>query len=149
MSKTTSGNSVRPRGKNQPARPSDSVRNATRLIESATDALIAAGDIELDTAPAQDAAEQTLKPMLVRASAGTGKTYRLTARLLKILLQGAAPETILATTFTRKAAGEILDRVLMTLAQAADENDDEALRKLACASWHPHAAAQRLSAAAR
>ena len=65
-----------------------------------------------------------LFPTLVRASAGTGKTYRLTARLLRILLQGASPESILATTFTRKAAGEILDRVLLSLARAADESDD-------------------------
>lgn len=71
-----------------------------------------------------------LPPMLVRASAGTGKTYRLTARLLQILFQGAAPETILATTFTRKAAGEILDRVLVTLAKAADADDDAALEAL-------------------
>ena len=59
-----------------------------------------------------------LRPTLVRASAGSGKTYQLTARLLRILLQGASPETILATTFTRKAAGEILSRVLVTLAKA-------------------------------
>jgi ATP-dependent helicase/nuclease subunit A len=71
-----------------------------------------------------------LCPTLVRASAGTGKTYRLTARLLRILLQGASPESILATTFTRKAAGEILDRVLVSLARAADESDDQALADL-------------------
>lgn len=74
--------------------------------------------------------EGLLQPTLVRASAGTGKTYRLTARLLRILLQGAPPESILATTFTRKAAGEILDRVLLTLARAADPEDDEALQQL-------------------
>ncbi|QDT12304.1 UvrD-helicase domain-containing protein [Planctomycetes bacterium K23_9] len=71
-----------------------------------------------------------LAPTLVRASAGTGKTYQLTARLLKILLQGAAPETILATTFTRKAAGEILNRLLLALASAADEKNDQALSDL-------------------
>ena len=71
-----------------------------------------------------------LPPLLVRASAGTGKTYRLTARLLQILFQGAAPETILATTFTRKAAGEILDRVLVSLADAADPNQPDALERL-------------------
>lgn len=71
-----------------------------------------------------------LPPLLVRASAGTGKTYRLTARLLQILFQGAAPETILATTFTRKAAGEILDRVLISLADAADVEQPEALQRL-------------------
>ncbi|MEO1530219.1 MAG: UvrD-helicase domain-containing protein [Planctomycetota bacterium] len=71
-----------------------------------------------------------LPPLLVRASAGTGKTYRLTARLLQILFQGAAPETILATTFTRKAAGEILDRVLIALAEAADPDQPDALERL-------------------
>ncbi len=128
MTETTSGNHVRPRSKSRPARPSDSVRSATRLIETA-DALLASTDSEVEVVGVQAEAE-SLQPMLVRASAGTGKTYRLTARLLKILLQGAAPETILATTFTRKAAGEILDRVLITLAQAADEHDDQALQKL-------------------
>ncbi|MEM6471134.1 MAG: UvrD-helicase domain-containing protein [Planctomycetota bacterium] len=71
-----------------------------------------------------------LPPMLVRASAGTGKTYRLTGRLLTILFQGASPETILATTFTRKAAGEILDRILIVLAKASDVDGDEALEEL-------------------
>lgn len=74
--------------------------------------------------------ENSLQPTLVRASAGTGKTYQLTARLLRILLQGGSPESILATTFTRKAAGEILDRVLLTLAEAADPSQDHALEKL-------------------
>lgn len=70
------------------------------------------------------------EPTLVRASAGTGKTYQLTARLLKILLTGAPPETVLATTFTRKAAGEILTRVLVTLGQAADPENPKALASL-------------------
>ena len=74
--------------------------------------------------------EGWLPPTLVRASAGTGKTYQLTARLLRLLVQGAAPETILATTFTRKAAGEILHRLLLALAKAADEGDDESLDAL-------------------
>ncbi|NNE00258.1 MAG: UvrD-helicase domain-containing protein [Pirellulaceae bacterium] len=71
-----------------------------------------------------------LASRLVRASAGTGKTYQLTARLLKILLQGVPCESILATTFTRKAAGEILNRLLLALADAADEQNDQALEKL-------------------
>ena len=56
---------------------------------------------------------------LILASAGTGKTYQLTGHFLRLLLEGVEPERILATTFTRKAAGEILDRVLQRLLEAA------------------------------
>ena len=47
--------------------------------------------------------------LVIRASAGTGKTYQLALRFIGLLAAGAGPEEILATTFTRKAAGEILD----------------------------------------
>ena len=60
---------------------------------------------------------------LILASAGTGKTYRLTNHYVGLVLSGVAPERILATTFTRKAAGEILGRILELLADAVrDEN---------------------------
>lgn len=55
------------------------------------------------------------------ASAGTGKTWTLTARIVRLLLAGAAPGGILALTFTRKAAAEMRARVasrLQTLAFA-------------------------------
>jgi ATP-dependent helicase/nuclease subunit A len=52
---------------------------------------------------------------IIRASAGTGKTFQLANRFLKLLLQGAAADEILATTFTRKAAAEILSIVLDAL----------------------------------
>lgn len=57
----------------------------------------------------------------VRASAGSGKTYELTSRYLKSLVNKAPVEQILATTFTRKAAGEILERVLKRLAASVLE----------------------------
>lgn len=56
---------------------------------------------------------------LVTASAGSGKTYRLSTEILDLLARGAPPGSILASTFTRKAAGEILERVLLRLAEAA------------------------------
>jgi ATP-dependent helicase/nuclease subunit A len=56
---------------------------------------------------------------LVLASAGTGKTYRITSRLIALLAHDVDPEHILAASFTRKAAGEILDRTLKRLADAA------------------------------
>jgi ATP-dependent exoDNAse (exonuclease V) beta subunit len=58
---------------------------------------------------------------LVLAAAGSGKTHRLTTELLRLLSFGVPPEEILASTFTRKAAGEILERVLLRLAAAASD----------------------------
>lgn len=57
--------------------------------------------------------------VVVRASAGTGKTFQLSNRYIALAADGISADTILATTFTRKAAGEILDRVLFRLAEAA------------------------------
>ncbi len=53
----------------------------------------------------------------IMASAGTGKTFRLTGRFLELVLSGIDPGQILATTFTRAAAGEIRDRVFQLAAQ--------------------------------
>ncbi|MEX2027637.1 MAG: UvrD-helicase domain-containing protein, partial [Pirellulaceae bacterium] len=69
--------------------------------------------------------------VVIRASAGTGKTYQLTNRYLQLLVEGVPPQRILATTFTRKAAGEIFDRILLRLAQAATSDDER--KKLAAA----------------
>lgn len=59
-------------------------------------------------------------PVLVRASAGSGKTFALSTRYISLLAQGVSPEQILATTFTRKAAAEIKDRVFKRLIEAAE-----------------------------
>ena len=74
--------------------------------------------------------------LVIRASAGTGKTFQLSNRYLTLLESGVAPESILATTFTRKAAGEILERIVQRLAAAAQSPDErEALsRFLGCRS---------------
>ena len=66
------------------------------------------------------------RALVIRASAGTGKTHQLTSRMLRLLLSDVAPEQILATTFTRKAAGEILDRVMRRLALAATDDAEAA-----------------------
>ena len=60
---------------------------------------------------------------MVLASAGSGKTYRLSGRVIGLLAQGESVESILATTFTRKAAAEILERVLIRLAKGACDAD--------------------------
>lgn len=64
----------------------------------------------------------------VTASAGTGKTQVLTARLLRLLLSGAEPGAILAITFTKAAAAEMASRIRERLA-AWVTMKDEALKK--------------------
>jgi len=56
---------------------------------------------------------------MIRASAGSGKTYALTNRFVRLLALGVEPERIIALTFTRKAAGEFLDAILGKLAGCA------------------------------
>jgi ATP-dependent helicase/nuclease subunit A len=59
--------------------------------------------------------------VMITASAGSGKTWQLTNRILTLILSGAPPESIIALTFTRKAAGEFFDAVLGRLAGAAGD----------------------------
>ncbi|MBY4596191.1 UvrD-helicase domain-containing protein [bacterium BD-1] len=47
----------------------------------------------------------------VEACAGAGKTWMLVSRILRALIDGAAPHEILAITFTKKAAGEMRQRL--------------------------------------
>lgn len=58
--------------------------------------------------------------LVVRSSAGTGKTWLLSSRVVRLLLEGAAPGGILAITFTKKAAAEIQQRVLARLRHLVD-----------------------------
>ena len=53
---------------------------------------------------------------VVEACAGSGKTWMLVSRMLRALLDGAAPHEILAITFTRAAAGEMRERLDQWLA---------------------------------
>ncbi|SFI54820.1 UvrD-helicase domain-containing protein [Planctomicrobium piriforme] len=89
------------------------------------------------TLPASEetgAADGLAQRLLIRASAGTGKTFQLSSRYISIL-RNSSPEKILASTFTRKAAGEILERVLLRLAQAVI--DPAGLKQLAAAVGPP------------
>ncbi len=52
---------------------------------------------------------------IISAGAGSGKTYRLTQEMVALLQAGVRPGGIIATTFTRKAAAELQERVRVKL----------------------------------
>lgn len=64
--------------------------------------------------------EAPLRPTLVVAGAGAGKTETMSMRVLWLVAnQGIDPERILGLTFTRKAAGELSERLRARLATLA------------------------------
>lgn len=102
---------------------SETGRSAKSASEGASPATPASGTVLL-----------TDPHVVILASAGTGKTFQLTNRYLTLLRSGS-PERILASTFTRKAAGEILDRILVRLASAI--TDAKELSRLQQFVGHP------------
>ena len=70
------------------------------------------------------------RSIAVEACAGAGKTWMLVSRILRALLDGCAPQDILAITFTKKAAGEMRDRLNAELRRWATLADDALANEL-------------------
>lgn len=82
----------------------------------------------------------------VSANAGSGKTYVLSRRVLRLLLDGAQPEAILCLTYTKAAAAEMRHRVTGILAGWARADDEKLETDLAELLGRRPTAAERLRA---
>jgi ATP-dependent helicase/nuclease subunit A len=73
----------------------------------------------------QAAASNPDTTVFVSANAGSGKTYVLVARVIRLMLNGVAPEKILCITFTKAAAANMAQRVFERLGHWVTLPDDE------------------------
>ena len=78
----------------------------------------------------------------VSANAGSGKTYVLVRRVLRLLLAGAAPDRVLCLTFTKAAAAEMSNRLFRQLAGWATAGDADLRNELVELLGYAPAAAQ-------
>ena len=70
------------------------------------------------------------RSVVVEACAGSGKTWLLSSRIARALVEGAPPRSILALTFTNKAAAEMRIRVVKHLEELATASPKDLAEKL-------------------
>lgn len=74
----------------------------------------------------RSAAAERDRPVVVTAGAGSGKTRTLVARYMSLLADGLSPESLVAITFTEKAAREMRARVRLELRSMVDQSSSGA-----------------------
>ena len=84
------------------------------------------------------------RSVVVEACAGSGKTWLLVSRMLRLLLDGAEPSELLAITFTRKAAQEMRERLLSLLEELALASPDKVIEQLTLRGLSVAEATQKL-----
>ena len=85
------------------------------------------------------------RSVAVEACAGAGKTWMLVSRMVRALLLGSAPQEILAITFTKKAAGEMRQRLQEWLHQFSTASDDALQKELRIRGFDQQASAAQLA----
>ncbi|WP_422849273.1 UvrD-helicase domain-containing protein [Acidovorax sp. M14] len=86
------------------------------------------------------------RSVAVEACAGAGKTWMLVSRMLRALLDGCAPHEILAITFTKKAAGEMRQRLQEWLEQFSRKPLEELTAELIARGISPQGALEKREA---
>ena len=84
----------------------------------------------------QSLASDPISSAWVSANAGSGKTHVLTQRVIRLLLSGCRPSSILCLTYTKAAASEMSNRVFQRLAEWAVVNDEDLKAKIAAIEGH-------------
>ena len=115
----------------------DSIQ-AQAFIQDHASQTVGAGDrsdidkmVAADASRQQEAASDPAVSVFVSANAGTGKTKLLTDRVLRLMLDGAPPESILCVTYTRAAAAEMQNRISARLAEWTVMTSDDLAKDLA------------------